>query len=136
MTFPGISRALAGAFLTLLMLLPDGPAADTATTPEAVVQNLVDAMQANDAERIRAAFAADASQAYGAGRPKSGDAFRAWLESDIIEPHGRVEEASIAVDGPSVTITGRYRNDNGYTSAADFLMVVEDGQIISWQMRY
>lgn len=124
------------ACLAMILLLPVFATAQQPATPQAVVQELVDAMQVNDADRIRAVFAQDAQQAYGAGSPKSGDAFRAWLESDIIAPHGRVEGADLAVDGASVVVTGQYRNDNGYTSAADFLFTVEADRIISWQMRY
>lgn len=130
----GLFRIYAAALGALLTIA--APAVATSDTPEIVVQALVDAMQANDAEGIRAAFAAEARQAYGAGIPKSGDAFRAWLESDIITPHGRVEDAALTVEGNAVIVTGRYRNANGYTSAADFLMTVEEGQIVSWQMRY
>ena len=105
-------------------------------TPKAVVSELMDAMQENDADRIQAVFSQDASQAYGNGSPKSGDAFRAWLQSDIIRPHGRVEGAELTVDGESVVVMGQYRNNGGYTAPANFLMQVEDGKITSWQMRY
>lgn len=44
-------------------------------TPETVVIALREAMQANDAERIRAVFHENAAQAYGAGRPNSGAVF-------------------------------------------------------------
>lgn len=119
-----------------LAFVPSLAIAYDTSSPEEVVGELVAAMEANEADRIRAVFAEDASQAYGGGNPKSGDDFRAWLESDIIEPHGRVEDAQLAVDGNAVVVTGQYRNNGGYSSAADFLMMVEDGQIVSWQMRY
>lgn len=131
MKFLRLNAAVLSTFL--MLFAPSGAMADA---PETVVQALVDAMQSNDAEGIRAAFADDARQAYGAGPARTADAFRAWLESDIIAPHGRVEDAVLAVEGDTVVVTGRYRNDNGYTSAADFLMTVADGRITSWQMRY
>lgn len=105
-------------------------------SPEAVVRNLVAAMQARDAEMIRASFSQDAGQAYGAGNPKTGDAFRAWLESDIISAQGRVNDPEFTVDGDMVVVTGQYENAGGYRSAADFLMGVKDGKIVSWRMRY
>ncbi|MEE4376699.1 MAG: nuclear transport factor 2 family protein [Candidatus Competibacteraceae bacterium] len=105
------------------------------TEPRAVVTALIDAMQANDAERIRSLFDANASQAYGDGPAKSGAAFFSWLDSDIINRQGRVENAQLAVDGNQVVVTGQYRS-RGYTSAANFLMTVENGRITSWRMRY
>lgn len=122
--------------VTAPILLPGMVHADEEATPRAIVLELIDAMQANDGDRIRAVFADDASQAYGAGSAKSGEAFRAWLESDIIEPHGRVENPSLAVNGDEVVVTGQYRNSNGYRSAANFLMIVEGDKIASWRMRY
>ena len=110
--------------------------ADGGVTPESAVSELMSAMQANDAERIRAAFAEDASQAYGAGSPKTGKAFRAWLQSDIIDRHGQVANPALAADGNQVVVTGEYRNNRNYRSAANFLFRVEDGKIVSWQMRY
>jgi ketosteroid isomerase-like protein len=107
-------------------------AADAGT----VVRALVDAMKANDAPRIRALFAPDASQAYGDGRPKSGPAFFTWLESDIIDRKGQVDEAQFAVNGNEVIVTGQFRNSRGYRAAANFRLVVDNGRIVSWQMRY
>ncbi|PZD74362.1 hypothetical protein C1752_01484 [Acaryochloris thomasi RCC1774] len=103
--------------------------------PRAVVSALVDAMQTNDAERIRSLFDANASQAYGDGAAKSGEAFFRWLDSDIIERQGRVENAQLAVNGNEVVVTGQYRSI-GYASEANFLLTVENGRIINWRMRY
>lgn len=103
--------------------------------PEAVVSALLDAMQTNDAEQIRTLFATNASQSYGGGAEKSGEAFFRWLDSDIIQREGRVENAQLTVNGDEVVVTGQYQS-RGYTSAADFLLTVENGRIISWQMRY
>lgn len=100
------------------------------------VRALIDAMSANDGARIRAMFAPDAAQAYGDSKPKSGPAFFAWLESDIIERKGRVEGPQFAVSGNEVIVTGQFRNSRGYRSAANFRMLVENGLIVSWQMRY
>jgi len=105
-------------------------------SPQDVVFELIDAMAVNDAERIRAVFAEDARQAYGQGQPKSGDAFRAWLETDIVDVYGRVDDAAFYGEGNSVVVTGQYQNNNGYSNAANFLLIVENGQIVSWQMRY
>lgn len=102
-----------------------------------VARALVDAMKANDAARIRALFAPDASQAYGDSKPKSGPAFFAWLESDIIiERKGQVDNPQFAVKGNEVIVTGQFRNSRGYRSAANFRIVVDNGRIASWQMRY
>ncbi len=103
--------------------------------PEVVVRELIEAMQANDAERIRSLFDANASQAYGDGGAKSGEEFFRWLDSDIIERQGRVENAQLAVNGNEVVVTGQYQSI-GYTSPANFLLTVENGRITSWRMRY
>ena len=115
-----------------------GSAASAAQATDAgsVVRALVDAMKRNDGARIRALFAPQASQAYGDGRPKSGPAFFAWLESDIIDRKGQVDEPQFAVNGNEVIVTGQFRNSRGYRAAANFRLVVENGRIISWQMRY
>lgn len=105
-------------------------------SPEATVRALIGAMEANDAEGIRSAFSPSASQAYGNGAPKTGQAFFEWLQSDIISVHGRVENPRIVTTGDEVVVTGLFRNNAGYSSAADFLFKVSDGQIVSWQMRY
>ncbi len=107
-----------------------------ATDAGSVVRALVDAMKHNDGARIRLLFAPQASQAYGDGRPKSGPAFFAWLESDIIDRKGQVDEAQFTVNGSEVIVTGQFRNSRGYRAAANFRLVVENGRIISWQMRY
>jgi hypothetical protein len=114
------------------------PAASAAQASDAggVVRSLVDAMKRHDGARIRALFAAQASQAYGDARPESGPAFFAWLESDIIERKGQVDDAQFMVNGSEVIVTGQFRNSRGYRAAANFRLVVEDGRIISWQMRY
>lgn len=101
-----------------------------------VVRTLIDAMKLNDGSRIRALFAPDASQAYGDGKPKAGREFFAWLESDIIERKVQVDDAQFAVGGNEVIVTGQYRNSRGYRSAANFRLVVDNGRIVSWQMRY
>ena len=118
---------------------PETIAAESAETvaaaPEAVVSALMDAMQVNDAEQIRALFDANAFQAYGDGAARSGEAFFSWLESDIIEREGRVEDAQLTVDGNEVVVTGQYQS-RGYTNEANFLLTVENGLITSWRMRY
>ena len=101
-----------------------------------VVRTLIDAMKLNDGARIRALFAPEASQVYGDGKPKAGRAFFDWLESDIIERKGQVDDAQFAVSGNEVIVTGQYRNSRGYRSAANFRLVVDNGRIVSWQMRY
>ena len=125
-----------------MALWPAGPWAQAtapsvqATDAGSVVRALVDTMKANDAVRIRALFAPDASQAYGDSRPKSGPAFFAWLESDIIDRKGQVDEAQFAVNGNEVIVTGQFHNSRGYRAAANFRIVVDNGRIVSWQMRY
>lgn len=104
--------------------------------PKEVVGQLIDAMKKNDAETIRSLFSKDAKQAYGTSSPKSGDSFRAWLESDIISVKGQVDNPSLSVDDNKVTVKGTYKNNNGYTSPANFLFTVDKGQITSWTMRY
>lgn len=109
--------------------------AGASSEPKAVVSALIEAMETNDGERIRSLFDDNASQAYGDGSPRSGEAFFRWLDSDIIDREGRVENAQLAVDGNEVFVTGQYQS-RGYTSAANFLLTVENGRIVSWRMRY
>ena len=106
-----------------------------ANNPEQVVKSLIEAMTANDAEKIRSLFHKDAKQAYGNGSWKSGDAFFSWLQSDIIERKGHVDNAKFSADGNQVVVTGQY-NSVGYTNKANFLLTVDEGKIVSWQMRY
>ena len=108
---------------------------NSASSPEHVIKSLIDAMKTNDAEKIRSLFTANASQAYGDGPSKSGAAFFKWLDSDIIERKGHVADAQFSLDGNEVVVTGQY-SSVGYTNKANFLFSVEEGQIISWQMRY
>lgn len=107
-------------------------AADAGT----VVRSLIDAMRLGDGARIRALFAPQASQAYGNGQPKSGAAFVAWLESDIIARRGQVGGARYLVQGDEVIVTGQFHNSRGYRAAANFRFVVDQGRIVSWQVRY
>lgn len=128
-----------GSTQTPLTELAQVPASERAQTresePEVIVRALLDAMQTNNAERIRSLFDDNASQAYGNGSAKSGEAFFRWLDSDIIQREGRVENAQLIVKGNEVVVTGQYQS-RGYTSEANFLMTVENGRIISWRMRY
>jgi ketosteroid isomerase-like protein len=130
-------RIFAHAIGLMLLIGPVlGQSSPDRSEPEAVVRSLLAAMQANDAPGIRAAFSGNATQAYGSGPAKSGAGFAAWLESDIVEAHGRVDEAQLAVDGNSVVVTGQYRNNKGYASKANFLFQINGGKITGWRMRY
>ena len=105
------------------------------SNPESIIKLLINAMRENDATKIKSFFSENASQAYGDGPKKSGIEFFSWLQSDIIDRKGHVENANFAVKGNEVIVTGQY-NSVGYTNKANFLFVVEGGQIKSWQMRY
>lgn len=106
------------------------------TKPETVVKSLIDAMTANDAEKIRFLFHEHAKQVYGEnGSWKSGEVFFKWLESDIIDRKGHVKDANCSANGNEVVVTGQY-SSVGYTNKANFLFSVKDGKIASWQMRY
>lgn len=113
----------------------DSNTENSASNPEEVVKSLIASMAINDAQQIRSVFDENASQAYGDSPAKSGKAFFSWLESDIIERKGHVDNAQYAVDGKGVVVTGQY-SSKGYTNKADFLFKVVDGNIVSWQMRY
>lgn len=113
----------------------DTMSTNTANNPEQVITALIEAMSANDAEKIRSLFNSDASQAYGDGAAKSGEAFFKWLQSDIIDRKGHVDHAKYKVNGNQVVVTGQYSSE-GYTNKANFLFTVKNGEIMSWQMRY
>jgi len=105
------------------------------SNPEHVVRSLIDAMSENDAEKIRSMFHENASQAYGDSPAKSGQDFFSWLESDIIERKGHVDNANFSTNGNEVVVKGQY-SSKGYTNKANFLFKVKGDKIMSWQMRY
>ena len=127
-----VLMALLVAFAGVALAQGDG---DDQRSKE-IVRELLDAMRAKNAERIRAVFSENASQAYGQGSPKSGAAFRAWLQSDIIDREGQVSDPQLSAVGGEVVVNGQFANNAGYTSAANFLFKIENGRIVSWQMRY
>lgn len=100
-----------------------------------IIKSLIDAMSMNDAKIIRSLFHDDAKQAYGNGSWKSGEVFFNWLQSDIIDRKGHVDHANFSINGKEVVVTGQYSSE-GYTNKANFLFSVENGKIVSWQMRY
>lgn len=103
--------------------------------PGDIIKRLIAAMAVNDAGVIQSLFDKNAKQAYGNGDWKSGEQFFKWLKSDIIDRKGHVEGASLDINGSEVVVTGQYSSE-GYTNKANFLFVVENGRIVSWQMRY
>lgn len=108
---------------------------NSSANPESIIKSLMAAMATNDAEKIRSLFDENASQAYGDSPAKSGKAFFGWLESDIIERKGHVENAHYEVNGNEVVVTGQY-SSKGYTNKVNFMFKVANGKIRSWQMRY
>ncbi len=101
------------------------------------VKTLIEAMQAENAEIIRAQFSKNATQAYGAeGTMKTAYETRKWIESDIISRQGKVANPNYTVINENqVVVKGQY-SSQGYTNKADFLFNVENGLIIAWRMRY
>ena len=101
------------------------------------VKALMEAMQAEKSELIRAQFAQTATQAYGAdGIMKSAEETKKWIESDIIERQGKVANPEYTVlNENEVVVKGQY-SSRGYTNKANFLFTVENGMITSWRMRY
>ena len=101
------------------------------------VKTLIEAMQDENAELIRAQFSKNATQAYGAeGTMKTADETRKWIESDIISRQGKVANPQYTVINENqVVVKGQY-SSQGYTNKADFLFNVENGLITAWRMRY
>lgn len=101
------------------------------------VKTLIEAMQAENAELIRAQFSKAATQAYGAeGTMKTADETRKWIESDIISRQGKVANPNYTVINENqVVVKGQY-SSQGYTNKSDFLFNVENGLITAWRMRY
>lgn len=108
---------------------------NASTQPKSIIKSLLVAMDKNDADNIRSLFNTNASQAYGDGPVKSGEAFFSWLDSDIIERKGHVDNPKFTVNDNEVIVTGQY-SSVGYTNKANFLFTVKDGLIMSWRMRY
>jgi len=101
------------------------------------VKALIEAMQAENAELIRAQFSKTATQAYGAeGTMKTAEETRKWIESDIISRQGKVANPQYnIINENQVVVKGQY-SSQGYTNKADFLFNVENGLITAWRMRY
>lgn len=101
------------------------------------VKTLMEAMQAENAELIRAQFAETATQAYGAeGTMKTAEETKKWIESDIVDRQGKVANPQYTIINENeVVVTGQY-SSKGYTNKANFLFTVENGLITSWRMRY
>lgn len=101
------------------------------------VKALIEAMEAENAELIRAQFSEKATQAYGAdGKMKTPEETKKWIESDIISRQGKVANPEYSVISENeVVVKGQY-SSIGYTNKANFLFTVENGLITSWRMRY
>lgn len=101
------------------------------------IKTLIEAMQTENAELIRAQFSKTATQAYGAdGTMKAAEETRKWLESDIIDRQGKVANPQYTVVNENqVVVKGQY-SSRGYTNKADFLFTVENELITGWRMRY
>lgn len=101
------------------------------------VKSLIDAMEAENAELIRAQFSEKATQAYGAdGKMKTPEETKKWIESDIIRRQGKVANPQYSIISENeVVVKGQY-SSQGYTNTANFLFTVENGLISSWRMRY
>lgn len=101
------------------------------------VKTLIEAMQSENAELIRAQFSKTATQAYGAdGAMKTAEETRKWLESDIINRQGKVANPQYTlISENQIVVKGQY-SSQGYSNKADFLFTVENGLITGWRMRY
>lgn len=101
------------------------------------VKALIEAMEAENAELIRAQFSETATQAYGAdGKMKTPEETKKWIESDIINRQGKVANPEYSVISENeVVVKGQY-SSIGYSNKANFLFTVENGLITSWRMRY
>lgn len=99
------------------------------------VRLLIEAMNKNNAKEIRSLFHDNAKQAYGDGPWKSENDFFSWLQSDIIDRKGHVDNPELRTEDHTVIVTGQYSSE-GYTNKANFLFTVKNNKILSWQMRY
>lgn len=101
------------------------------------VKTLIEAMETENAELIRAQFSETATQAYGAdGIMKTPEETKKWIESDIINRQGKVAKPEYSVINENqVLVKGQY-SSQGYTNKANFLFTVENGLITGWRMRY
>lgn len=101
------------------------------------VKTLMEAMQTENAELIRAQFSETATQAYGVdGVMKTAEETKKWIESDIVDRQGKVATPEYSVISENeVVVKGQY-SSVGYTNKANFLFTVENGLITSWRMRY
>ena len=101
------------------------------------VKALIEAMEAENAELIRAQFSEKATQAYGAdGKMKTPEETKKWIESDIISRQGKVANPEFTVISKNEAVVKGQYSSHGYTNKANFLFTVENGLITSWRMRY
>jgi ketosteroid isomerase-like protein len=130
-------RGLLASLVAVVIIALGRVNPSVARMPEtAPVEKLLKAMQAKDGAIIRAVFAPNASEQYGEGTPKTGDAFSIWVESDLISAEPVVDDAIVSATEDGVVVTGTIRNNRGYRARANFLFVIEAGKIKHWQIRY
>jgi hypothetical protein len=110
--------------------------ADNMSDHKATIETLMNAMRAKDAATIRTLFDANGQQQYGNASPKTGKAFLAWIESDVIAAEAVVDDTVMSQAEGGIVVTGTIRNNNGYKNKANFLFKVDAGKINSWHIRY
>jgi limonene-1,2-epoxide hydrolase len=100
-----------------------------------VVQNFVNAINAQDRAAAQALLAPTVWYAYGAnGTQNSGQSFLNWLESDLFAPNARIVIERATANGTEIRLEGRWGRNGNATNRANYLFTVQNGLIASWRL--
>ncbi|MCU0390830.1 MAG: nuclear transport factor 2 family protein [Thermoflexibacter sp.] len=100
-----------------------------------VVQNFINAINANDRNAVAPLLAANAGYAYSlTGALNTGERFRSWLESDLFAPRAVIQMETVTQNGNVVRIQGRWGRNGNATNRADYYFTVENGLITAWRL--
>ena len=100
-----------------------------------VVQNFINAINANDRTAGLALVSTNAGYAYSlTGSLNTGNSFRNWLESDLFGPRAVVNIERASQNGNVVRIQGRWGRNGIANNAADYYFTVENGLITAWRL--
>ncbi len=111
------------------------PAASLNSAEFIVVQNFVNAINANDRIAGLALVSTNAGYAYSlTGSLNTGNSFTNWLESDLFGPRAVVNIERASQNGNVIRIQGRWGRNGNATNAADYYFTVENGLITAWRL--
>lgn len=121
--------------LALAALAVAAASPSLADDPRAAVDALASAMAASDTTAILQAFTDDAGYAYSLeGELIRGDAFDAWVQSDITGPSAVFTIESATVAGNRVDALVLWGRAGIASTPARYVFDIVDGRIDAWRM--